>query len=320
VNAQPVEIERVDIRSVWPGEARDFTPWLADNLDTLSGHLGISDLELEATEVPIPGGRNLDVLAVDSGGENWAIENQYGIGDHDHLTRGLAYAVALECRALVVVAEGHREEFIAVAAEWNRYSEAYGPDGIRVFLAVVEAWRIGDSAPGFRFRLVEGPNEWKVSARSSAAKTAAQSERHEANHLFWSQLLPLISECTRLYSGVSPRTGPWIGASNGAFYYQVWVKSDACHVQLRIDSGDGDENASLFDELSQQRGAVDEAFGPGLDWNPAEENRACFIRYDVPGSCGWKTPTDERQAGLETVASAVARLHEALSTHVDRLA
>jgi hypothetical protein len=158
----PHELERVDIRTVWPGEARDFTPWLGEHLDILGAHVGLGDLSLEATEVPIPGGRALDVLAVDANGQRWAIENQYGIGDHDHLTRALAYAVALECRGVVVVAEGHRDEFIAVADEWNRNSEAFGRDGIRLFLAVVEAWRIGESASGFRFRHVAGPNEWKV--------------------------------------------------------------------------------------------------------------------------------------------------------------
>lgn len=316
MSIDPVEIERVSIREVWPGEARDFTPWLADNLDTLGEHLRIGDLELEATEVPIPGGRNLDVLAIDAGNGKWAIENQYGVGDHDHLTRGLAYAVALECRALLVLAEDHRDEFIAVAAEWNRYSEAYGADGIRVFLAVIEAWRIGDSAPGYRFRLVEGPNEWKAAAKSSAVKTAAQSERNEANHRFWSALLPAIGERTRAFSSVSPRTGPWIGVSSGDFNYQVWVKADACHVQLRIDTGDADENAALFDDLASNRPQIDAEFGEGLDWNRAEAHRACFIRYDVPDSCGWKTSAEDRQSGLHAVASAVERFHSILDPYV----
>ena len=28
-------IEEVDIREIWPNEARDFTPWLAKNLSVL---------------------------------------------------------------------------------------------------------------------------------------------------------------------------------------------------------------------------------------------------------------------------------------------
>ena len=38
-------IEQVDLREVWPHEAQDFTPWLAENLDKLGEALGL-DLEL----------------------------------------------------------------------------------------------------------------------------------------------------------------------------------------------------------------------------------------------------------------------------------
>lgn len=92
----PQEFKLINIREVWPGEAKDFTPWLADNLETLSAHLEISDLELESSEVDGPGGRRLDILAKDADGRNWAVENQYGEADHDHLTRA---------RAVIVVAE-----------------------------------------------------------------------------------------------------------------------------------------------------------------------------------------------------------------------
>jgi len=86
----PQEFKLIDIREVWPGEARDFTPWLADNLEALSEHLEIGEMELDSTEVEVPGGRRLDILAKDADGRNWAVENQYGEADHDHLTRALA--------------------------------------------------------------------------------------------------------------------------------------------------------------------------------------------------------------------------------------
>lgn len=309
---EPIAISPVNIREVWPGEARDFTPWMADHVDVLGEHLGIGELAIEAIEVPIPGGRALDVLAVDTDGAKWAIENQYGVGDHDHFTRGLAYAVALECRAVVIVAEGHRDEFIAVADEWNRYSEAYGQEGIRVFLAVIEAWRIGDSAPGFRFRLVAGPNEWKVAARSGAAKSAAQADRNDAYHEFWSQLLPVLNEQSPLFRSITPRTGPFIDVASGPFKHQIWVKAETCHVQLRIDSGDAEENEGLFEEVERERAAIEERFGQPLAWNRSENHRACFVRYDVEGSAGWKTSSEDRLAGVKQVVEAMLRFHAAL--------
>ncbi len=38
-------LTRIDPRTVWPREAQDFTPWLAEHLDVLGDALGL-DLEL----------------------------------------------------------------------------------------------------------------------------------------------------------------------------------------------------------------------------------------------------------------------------------
>ena len=193
----PQEFKLIDIRDVWPGEARDFTPWLADNLETLSAHLEIGELELDQHRGQcVRWSQARHVLAKDADGSNWAIENQYGEADHDHLTRALAYAVGLECRAVIVVAESHRDEFVAVADEWNSYSEAYGSEGIRLFLVAIEAGRIGDSATRFPLpprRWTErmevgdgnGPREHLPRPTSSAGK-GPRSE-------FWSGL----RECDR---------------------------------------------------------------------------------------------------------------------------
>jgi len=46
------EIKSVDIRELWPNEARDFTPWLVENIDRLSNTLGM-DLEVTAREADV---------------------------------------------------------------------------------------------------------------------------------------------------------------------------------------------------------------------------------------------------------------------------
>ena len=82
-------------REAWGGEATSFTPLLAQEqmLDYLGRETGIGPLVLVETEHSTAGGRSLDILAETPDGRRVAIENQYGVADHDHLTRGLAYAV-----------------------------------------------------------------------------------------------------------------------------------------------------------------------------------------------------------------------------------
>ena len=47
------ELESVPIREVWPDEARDLTPWLADNLDALGSALGMgSSCPLSTNGIP----------------------------------------------------------------------------------------------------------------------------------------------------------------------------------------------------------------------------------------------------------------------------
>lgn len=155
-----VRPQPVAVRAVWPGEATHFTPWLAANLDWLDP-LGLGPLELLGTEVTLPTvNRNLDILARTADGRAIAIENQYLKVDHDHLTRGLAYAVGHRAKALVVVAEDHGAEFVAIADYLNSAYEQLGQEGgIAVFLVKLTAERVAEAIVP-RFTVVSRPNTW----------------------------------------------------------------------------------------------------------------------------------------------------------------
>lgn len=316
----PQEFKLINIREVWPGEAKDFTPWLEENLEALSAHLEIDELEADSTEVEVPGGRRLDILAKDADGRKWAIENQYGEADHDHLTRALAYAVGLECRAVIVVAESHRDEFLAVADEWNRYSEAYGSDGIRLFLVAIEAGRIGESAPGFRFRLVAGPNEWKSeTATGTRPLSEASRTRYEERKRYWSGL---ADEMSRTGTLSRPRVSrdSWASiVSRGPFSFQFSVTMTSCRVELRVESNDGKKNDQLYDSLLEHREAIDEALGTSLEWIKNPAHRMNRIYWEPEGACGYRSPAEEQQPGYNVLVEAACRFHEVLMPHVERL-
>ena len=321
--AEPQEFKLIDIRKVWPGEATDFTPWLADNLPALAEHLGIHELELDGIEVEVPGcRRKIDILARDPDDGKWAIENQYGEADHDHLTRALAYAVGLECRAVILVAESYREEFTALADEWNRYSEMYGPEGIRLFLAAIEAGRVGDSAPGFRFRLVAGPNEWKSETAAGPRRLSeAGLARREARHAFWSGLQKVMSEREDLSFNVGEKTdSSWLGIlGRGPFSLCFGVKMKSSRVELRIGGSDREENDRLHDALIERRDAISSQLDAHLEWIKNPTYRVNRIYWEPDRACGYRSPLEEHEAGYQVLAHAMYRFRDVFMPHIEEL-
>ena len=213
----------VDVRLVWPREDTHFTPWLADNLDWLE-NLGIGRLTKVGVEVQVPGvERYLDVLAETDTGTRVAIENQYAETDHDHLTRALAYAVGLKTTALVVIAERHRPEFVAVADYLNEAREALGDDrGIAVFLIQLGVEQVGEYRVP-RFEVLSRPNTWLEDIQSTGSSvlryadvdafcTAVPPDRRDAIREMIDDWLARPDTDTLVKSTVSLRAlNPYVG-------------------------------------------------------------------------------------------------------------
>lgn len=167
------KIEFGSLRDAWKGEASDFTPLLAQQLDQIGDEIGVNLLAIGQVEVATAGGRSIDIVAQATDGPEFVIENQYGRADHDHLTRGLAYAVARGARGLVVVAEDHRDEFRAVAQYLNELAEHDTDRGIAVWLVEAKAVRIAGSPWAPLFSAVVAPNAF--TAQVEQAKQAEKS-------------------------------------------------------------------------------------------------------------------------------------------------
>lgn len=155
------------LTEAWRGEAADFTPLLAQQVDALGEAIGLDLTSIGQSEVATAGGRRIDIVARDDAGAEIVIENQYGRGDHDHLTRGLAYAVARRARALVVVAEEHRDEFRAVAQYLNELAEHDSERGVAVWLVEAKAVRIDASPWAPLFTAVVEPNAFTASVETA---------------------------------------------------------------------------------------------------------------------------------------------------------
>ena len=155
-------LKRLDLRSAWPNEATDFTPWLADNIQELGKALG-KDLELVEREAQV-GDFSLDLHTIDLGsGKTVVVENQLTSTDHDHLGKLLTYASGFNAAIVVWVAQEIREEH-RQALQWlNEISDV----DTEFFGVVIELLQIDDGNPAFNFKPVVYPNEWRKSKKIS---------------------------------------------------------------------------------------------------------------------------------------------------------
>lgn len=81
-------LQRLRLRKIWDKEAKDFTPWLAEeeNIAALGASLGL-DLEVESTEQGFGSGAfRADILCIDTETDTkMLIENQLERTDYQHL-------------------------------------------------------------------------------------------------------------------------------------------------------------------------------------------------------------------------------------------
>jgi hypothetical protein len=170
--------ESIEVKVVWPAEAKDFTPWLSDNLHLLDD-VGLGPLVFAGKEHAVPGTkRYLDILATMDGGGLVAIENQYSKLDHDHFTRGLAYAVALEAKALLLIAEDHGAEFRAVAQHLNSLYDRAPDASFAVYLVRIKVLKV-DQFFVPQFEVVVGPNAFVSQVAAENPKPAVLASVEE---------------------------------------------------------------------------------------------------------------------------------------------
>jgi len=268
------EIKSVDIRELWPNEARDFTPWLAENIDRLGDALGMN-LEITASEADV-GDFSLDLLAKDLGSERpVVIENQFGSSNHDHLGKVITYAAGVDATAVIWITESVRDEH-RQALEWlNRRTHAE----IHFFAVVVEVVRIDASRPAVLFKPVVYPNEWERVTRETAERPT--SPRSEAYRRFFQLLIDELRE-THGFTGTraaQPQCWQFFssGVLQGVVYGASFAKGGRARAEIYIDQGDAEMNKALFDSLVAQRTDIEHEFEEPLEWERIDNRRASRI-------------------------------------------
>ena len=265
-------LKTITPRLKWNSEARDFTPWLANNIESLNRAIGL-ELEVENTEVAC-GPYSADILAKDTGtGKYVVIENQLEKTNHDHLGKAITYSSVLDASTVVWIATEFTQEHTK-ALDWlNDHTS----DEISFYGVQVELWQIDDSKPALRFNIVSKPNE----AVRQAAKSKANEELSDKRMFqleLWTKFRDKLAKTKKIPSLQTPRPQYWfdvtLGKSN--IHLSNICITDANIVGIRVYIGNKIAD-TMLPYLESRKVEIENAIGQPLSWNPNPSNRDKII-------------------------------------------
>ena len=318
-----IKPEELPIRDAWKREDKDFTPWLSKNLHFLN-ELGFGELSLISTEVSVPGiSRRLDILAETPDGNRIAIENQFNSSDHDHMTRGLAYAVGLNTRALIIIAEDHRPEFRAVAEYLNNSAEVLNEDGVHIFLVAIKVEKVGDFVIP-RFEVLEEPNSWKMEISDSdigRELSDGDKRRRAARMNFWRDFLDIYrsQESPEHFSRSKPHVGSGIYMSaqlqGVRSFWAVKLLQDSVAPQIGFEDS-REVNDLVFNALYGMKEEIESEFGNELSWEHTKGASTSRVTGPSIEDCGWATEEDSRRTNIPKAIEEVENFIKVLEEYL----
>ena len=274
------KLEVLDPREVWEKEEKDFTPWLAENVEALSESIGIP-ISIEQTEKQV-GAYKLDVLGrVEGTDKVVVIENQLGPSDHNHLGQLITYAAGLGAAIVIWVTPQVREEHRA-AIEWlNNISG----ENISFFLVRPEVIRIDDSKPAVRFQLEAGPSAFVEGLRDAVEKEDAP--RHLFRRQFWAELFTFLAENGHQWAkGRRTTRDSWISSSVGRSGVGVNIsmaQGSRLRVEIYLNHPSSEQNTEWYETLINHKSEVEKILeGEYVNWEPLEGARACRVAVYLP--------------------------------------
>lgn len=262
-------LESIPLREAWPNEAKDFTPWLAENLDLLSDVL---DLRLELTDKEVSVDEfSADILAHDSRDDTAVlIENQLEGSDHTHLGQILTYLAGLEAKIVIWIAQDFTEAHLSAMRWLNDNTN----DQFAFFALQVRAVLIGSSPVAPVLEIREKPSSWERQVRQ--VKLESENELSRFRREFWEyygerfpndvNLKPGYRHSNVFYkvdgtslvisqflSPSSRRVGVYVrsqaGESRKDIEERLELGNDALYSELRVDPMDQEEWETIADWL-----------------------------------------------------------------------
>ena len=265
--------ELPNLRTVWPDEAQDFTPWLAEdeNISILAETLGL-EITVDETEAPV-GDFNVDILATETETNNRIIiENQLEETNHDHLGKLITYASGTNAKVIIWVVKHVREEHKA-AIEWlNNHTDS----DIGFFLCEIKLIKVDDSAPAPQFDIIQKPNDWSKNVKNNLTLNETEKKRIE----YWNAFKKYASNKSKFMKLFRFRQTPQ------SHYYNFSIGVSGIHIsvlQIKRNHQLGvmlyiTDNKDLYANLFKDKTHIEQTIGLGpLVWKDDQTNKSCFI-------------------------------------------
>jgi hypothetical protein len=285
-------LEKVELRSFWKKEDRDFTPWLAqeENIQLLSETIGI-ELEVQSQEEGV-GPFRADILCMDTANNHFVlIENQLEKTDHTHLGQLMTYAAGLDAVSIVWIAQKFTEEHRA-ALDWlNRITDST----FNFFGIEIELFKIGDSAMAPLFNLVSKPNDWSKSVKKSAAAQNLTDTKLLQQEYF--QALKEYMERNKSFvkmQNALPQhwTNIAIGKSNYTLSANVNSRDNSLNIWLNIQVENAKEAFDKLYGMSFEKSVTD--ISKSLEWNRMEGRKMSAVTLKTDGNFADKKDWDRQ--------------------------
>ena len=308
--------ETVNLRTIWPNEALDFTPWLAKNLGLLGDALGMK-LKLVQTEAPV-GPYSLDILAREADkGVTIAIENQYGPADMTHLGQLLIYAAGCDARIAIWVAPEFGYEHAQALTRLNEWTH----DGIEFYGVQVRVIKIGDSLPAPEFRPVVYPGGWN---KDITLPSGGMSQIARQFHDFFQ---PIIGELIRTDFADKAvyhfdHTGRFFPSRlhNGIGYAaSLWGergKNDTWGT-FHIQAEDNERTKRIFDALQEQREQIETCIDG--DWHWRRHDSFTFSSISLRRDGSIDDPPEKLAATRKWMLEYLPRLKEVMEPRMEAI-
>ncbi len=297
-----------DLRTVWPHEALDFTPWLSqdDNIALLADAVGL-DITVDETESSV-GDFNVDIFASETGTDRKIIiENQLEDTNHDHLGKLITYASGKSADVIIWVVKHAREEHRA-AIEWlNNHTD----DKVGFFLCEIKLYRIGASEPAVKFEFIEKPNDWTKEVKKNEFANENQQQKYD----YWLAFTDYAfqnAQFAKNFKRRKPSMDHWMYWSIGSSACHLAVsqmrKRNVLLIELYIN-----EDKELFHFLLDKKDMIEADAGLTFDWRELPERKASRILIEKSEAFNDKS---QWNAQFEWIVNVLLKMKKAFKKYL----